>query len=94
MIYKIKTSWWKFQRNVKNFFHYGWKFRNTFDFDGSTLYEAQYYKLERLYNCMLHNSHLQWNSSPNTRLMRRLCEAKHLAKYLYDYNAAGLLGRN
>lgn len=67
---------------IERFFFYGWKFRKSFDFDAHTIYYMLQIKLERIHQCMKTNSHLLWNDSEDTNLMRKLCEAKGLAKRL------------
>lgn len=63
---------------------WGWNMRHSYDFDAQTLYDIIYLKLDRVYNCMLSDSHCAWNSSPDTKLMRRLYEARTLAKRLSE----------
>lgn len=80
MLYNIK----RFFRRIYNFFYYGYKFNNVIDYDSQDFYYFTYIKLSKLYECMLNNSHLQWNSDKDNTGMRKLREAIHLAKYLYD----------
>lgn len=69
---------------IKNFFYYGWQFRNTVEYCATTTYDAIHIKLDRIYNNMVNHSHLLWNSDINNTEMRKLCEAKNLAKILSD----------
>lgn len=64
---------------IKRMLFWGWKLRDSYDFDAHTIYEILYLKLDRVYNVMLNNSHLMWNDSPDTPGMRRLREARDLA---------------
>ena len=83
-------SWLKplysFKEQVERFFYWGWKLRHNYDFDAQTVYELLYLKLDRIYNCMKEYSHLEWNSTPDSNLMRKLAEARGLAKRLHDYD--------
>lgn len=76
-ILKYKEMW-------QRVFYYGWKMRWSWDFDAWTIYDVLYLKLDRVHGCMINHSHLMWNSRPDTKLMKRLCEAKHLAKKLSE----------
>jgi hypothetical protein len=68
---------------LERMFFWACKFRWNFDFDAQSLYEIQYLKLKRVHKCMLKYNHLEWNSNPDTKLMRRLAEATELARVLY-----------
>lgn len=78
--YKLQSFWY----DLKRAWYYGWNLRKSYDWDGSTIYDVIYFKLNALHYNMLHNSHLLWNSTPDSNLMRKLCEAKHLAKKLME----------
>lgn len=69
---------------IKRMIFWGWKMRNSYDFDASTLYDMIYYKLDRVYNCFLEDSHCVWNDGPNTKGMRKLRIARELARRLKD----------
>lgn len=69
---------------INRMLFWGWNMRNSVDYDASTLYDVVYLKLDRVYDSMLNYNHLVWNSSPDTKLMRRLCELKLLAKKLSE----------
>lgn len=68
--------------SIKRFFYWGWKLRHSYDFDAHSIYPMLQLKLERVYNEMLNNSHLVWNSDPNNKQMRKLKEAGLLAERL------------
>jgi len=61
---------------------WGWNMRNSYDFDAHTIYDMLYLKLDRLYDLFENHSHLMWNSDTQNKDMRRLCEARGLAKKL------------
>ena len=63
---------------------WGWNMRDNYDFDASYLYNTMYLKLDRTYSCMVNNSHCVWNDSVDSKMMRRLCEAKVLSKRLLE----------
>jgi len=67
---------------LKNFFFFGWNLRKSKNYCATTIYDALYLKLDRIYDVMLNHSHLEWNSSPNNKSMRRLNEAREIAKKL------------
>lgn len=69
---------------IKRIVFWGWKLRNNYDFDAGYMYEVMYLKFDRLYYGMLAHSHCVWNSSPSSKLMRRLYEARGLAKKLSE----------
>lgn len=78
-------SWLRRKYNtLKRIFYWGWKLRHNYDYDCHSIYEILYLKLDRVYYEMLHHGHSLWNSSPDTKDMRRLCEAKNLAKKLSE----------
>lgn len=58
--------------------------RHSYDFDAQTCYKMLYLKLSRVYDCMLNDSHLMWNSSPSNVGMRKLNECRILAKKLAE----------
>jgi hypothetical protein len=77
----LKNLYYKIRRML----FWAWKMRNNHDFDGEFIYEAIYLKLSRLHSFMLDNGHLEWNCS-NSNLMRKLCEAKGIAKKLSEFS--------
>lgn len=89
MIEDLKERYWDFYRTVIGFWEsvkrrIFWfsKTGNSVDFDAHTIYEMLYYKLDRIYRCCLEDKHLVWNGNEKTNLMRKLLEAKGLAKKL------------
>ena len=74
-------------RKVQRMFWWGWKMRNSYDWDYSYLYETVGFKLERMIKEFRENGHCQWNSSPENREFKRLIEARELANRLRgNYN--------
>jgi len=65
---------------------WAWNMRNVPNWCGTTTYYVMYLQLSRVYDCMLNDSHLVWNSNPNTKGMRRLAEARDLCFDLYGDN--------
>jgi hypothetical protein len=80
----ITIEYLKYAEMFNRMIFWAWKMRWSWDFDIHTVYEMLYLKLDRSYNCFLKNGHLVWNSNPNNKLMRRLQEARYLAKRLCD----------
>ena len=69
---------------VKNFFFWGWKMRNSVDFDCNSIYDVLYLKLDTTYKCMVENSHLMWNRNENTVGMKKMRIARELAKRISE----------
>ena len=69
---------------IKNFFFWGWKLRNSVDFNANSLYEMIHLKLDTTYKSFVRNSHLMWNRSENTVGMRKLKIAAELAKRISE----------
>jgi hypothetical protein len=85
-IYKVIRFFPKTYEKLNRMIFWGWKLRYSWDFDASTLYEIIYLKLDRVQKCCLKHGHLEWDSSPDTNLMRKLSELKGLAKRLSEDN--------
>ncbi len=58
--------------------------RKSYDFDAGTIYEMLHHKLDRLYNCFKNEGHCVWNSDTSNNPMRKLNEARSLAKRLSE----------
>jgi len=69
---------------IKRMLFWGWKLRNSWDFDACTIYEILYLKLTRIYNCFLDDGHCLWNDDINNKGMRELRTAIELAKRLSE----------
>lgn len=76
MINYIRSKYQMFRRMM----FWGWNLRNNYDFDAQTIYDILYLKLQRLHVTFNTNSHLEWNSSPTNRRMKKLSEAILLCK--------------
>lgn len=63
---------------------WAWHMRWSWDFDAHTIYQMTYLKLKKIHECMLNHGHCVWNSDPLNNRMRKLAEAKVLAKRLAD----------
>jgi hypothetical protein len=74
-------------------FYYGWKMRNSYDFDGHALYGVIYLKLDAMYRCFRDHGHCVWNRNKNTVSMRRIRIARELARRLDegDYFSRALI---
>lgn len=76
MVRKIRILY----EQLCRFFYYGWNMRNAYEFDSSSVELAQYYSLLRLKKFMESDkTHLAWNDSKDTKLMKRLAEAVKLS---------------
>lgn len=84
--HKLENEFWTRKEMFERMFYWAWKLRWNFDFDAQTLYQIQYLKLKRVHECMLKHGHLDWNSSPDHKHMRRLAEARELARRLTKNN--------
>lgn len=67
---------------ICRFFFWGWKLRNSHDWDGHTLYEIIHLKLERMDKEMLNKGHLAWQYEEKKRCYRTLKIAKEAARRL------------
>lgn len=84
--------WFQIQiERVKRMVYWGWNLRDSYDFDTMCMYQMMALKLERIHDVMKNHSHLQWNSDERNNSMRKLSEAKMLAKRIskerYDMRA-------
>lgn len=68
---------------IKRFFYWGWKLRNSYDWDHSYFYEIIYLKLDSMYR-YLTTYGICVSSNKNSNLMKKLLEASNLAKSLSD----------
>lgn len=72
-------------RNTKKFIHYGKAGLECHDFDAHGIYYMLYAHLSRVYKFMCSDkTHLMWNSSKQSKLMRRLAECVYLCDYLKE----------
>jgi len=71
---------------IRRMVFWGWKLRNSWDFDAQTIYTIMYLKLDRLYNCFRDNGHCVWNSSERNSRMRQLSECRELFRRLDEYD--------
>ena len=82
--YNRISQFHNYKEQIERMWFWAWKMRKNYDFDAHTLYDIMYYKLDRIYNTMVNHSHLVWNSDINNKDMRRLSEARNLAKRLME----------
>lgn len=69
---------------IERMIFWGWKMRNSWDFDASTTYSMIHLKLDRCYKTFKDHGHCAWNSSEKLNRMRKLKEASKLAERLYE----------
>ena len=70
---------------IKRSIFWARKMHYSYDFDGHTIYEMLYLKLDRMEKCMSEHGHCVWNSCPEEpeyELMLKLRRARDLAKNL------------
>lgn len=81
---KVRRFWEKLCRMC----FWGWKMRNSYDWDFAYLYEMLYLKLDKMQQCMLQSGSCVWCTSKETHLMRKLSICRELARRLWehDYN--------
>lgn len=83
MLTKIKV----FYEQLCRFFYYGWKMKDAYEYDYNSVEQAQYFSLLRLKKFMdSDKTHLMWNDSKDTKLMKRLAETVELSKYLVNHD--------
>jgi hypothetical protein len=85
-IYAPLKAYRKYREMLGRMFFWAWKMRWSWDFDANTVYEMLHLKLSRVHDCMKEHGHLEWNANHDSNLMRKLAEAKMLAKKLSDEN--------
>lgn len=73
-----------FFQKCERFIYWGWKMKDSVDFDSHDIYLLIHLKLSRNYKCFRDHGHCVWNSNENTKLMRKLRETKELALRLYE----------
>lgn len=74
---------------IKRSIFWAIKMHKSYDFDGHTIYEMLYYKLDRMEKCMSKYGHCVWNSCPEEpeyELMIKLRRARDLAWNLFMIN--------
>ena len=82
---KIVHPFYKYKEMISRMIFWGWNMRWNYDFDGFTLYEIYYMKLDRMYKCMSNYGNCVWNSCPEDpeyKLMKKLKLARTLAHRL------------
>lgn len=84
-IYSWLTPLRSFKEQLGRMIYWAIRMRKSYDFDAQTLYRVIYYKLDAVYDTMKNHSHLEWNSTEDSKLMRRLNEARVLAKRLSEW---------
>ena len=79
------NNWFQIKyEQLQRMIFWGWNMRNSYDFDGGTVYKVLNLKLKRMYDCFLKDGHLMWNNSPDTRGMRLLIECIELTSRLQE----------
>jgi hypothetical protein len=76
-----------YYRMICRMIWWGWKLRNSHDWDYGYMDEIIYLKLERMQKEMLQNGHCVWNSDPKSKeyyLMRKLEQAVYTAKIITE----------
>lgn len=85
---KLFYSWYyplkSFYEQVERMYFWAKAMRHSYDFDGHTVYEVLYLKLDRLQQGCLKHGNCVWDGSIDTKLMKRLSEARMLAKRLSE----------
>jgi hypothetical protein len=84
MLKDIMTDIRVFFDKIGRFFYWGWKLRESYEWDAHFVYEMIYLKLDDNYKCFKNHGHLVWNESEHTNRMKKLREAKELAKKLFE----------
>lgn len=72
-------SIYRIYRSICRFFFWGWKLRNSYDWDFSYIYGIINVKLQRMENEFINNGHCVWNNDINNKGFKKLREAKVLA---------------
>ncbi len=74
-----------FYRRLIKFFYYGYHGSKCYDFDAGCIHTMIYAHMKRV-NKFMHsdNTHLMWNSDPDTKGMKRLREFTALSKSMSE----------
>ena len=72
---------------IKRMIYWAWVMRDSYDYCATTTYEAIYHKLDRVYKYNRDCGHLMWNSDETNNQMRKLNEARILAKRLNEWES-------
>lgn len=83
MIRTIRAFFRSNYEMLKRMIFWGWNMRHSYDFDAHSIYLMLHLKLERVYGAMK-NGNCLWNDDESNNRMRKLLEAKGLAKRIYD----------
>lgn len=81
----LRIDFKSFIEKLRRMVYWGWKMRNSYDFDAHTIYDMLHYKLDKIYQSALKDPYHVW-TDPNTKLMKRLKEASILAKRIREDN--------
>jgi hypothetical protein len=84
--YNRVSTFHTYKEQIQRMWFWAWKMRKNYDFDALFVYDVIYLKLERIDHVMKNHSHLVWNSDESNNLMRKLCEAKGLAKRISEFD--------
>lgn len=90
MIERLQDFFWydrvscyhNYKEQIQRMWFWARKMRRNYDFDALFIYDMLYDKLDRVYDTMENHGHCVWNSNVNNPDMRRLSEARILAKRL------------
>ena len=83
MITKIRILY----EQICRFLYYGWHLRNANEFDSYSILQAEKAAADRLVKLMKSDkTHLVWNSSKQTNLMKKLLEYHELVGRAYKDN--------
>lgn len=72
-------------KKIKNFCYWGWKLRNSEDWDYNFLYEVIYLKMSKMVKTLQNNDIARWTDE-NTKTMRKLRTATECMRRLYESN--------
>lgn len=87
LFYKLKKNFFAVSEQINRMYCWAFRSRYSYDFDGHTMYDMIYYKLDRMYRCFLNYGNCVWNDGENTVGMKKLRIARQLAWRLahHDY---------
>lgn len=74
---------------IKSFFYWGWKLKDSVPWDAHSIYEILYLKLDQLYQYAKKDEIYQWTDE-DQRLMRNLAEARELTKRIVEDSYSNL----
>lgn len=83
MINRFKGKVRQLKNRIRNFFYYGWKLKDSHNWDYVYLYQIIHIKIQAMYDCMVDGICI--SNERDSNKMRKMLEASLLAKRLSEF---------